>query len=50
MSEKVYRTMHKAGVCNLFFGILIIVVGITSGVMLIISGGKLLKKKSEILF
>ncbi|WP_313133371.1 hypothetical protein [Anaerocolumna sp.] len=50
MSEKIYTTMKSVGIGNLVMGILLIVAGIASGVMMIISGGKLLKKKSDILF
>lgn len=50
MSEKIYTTMKSVGIGNLVIGILLIVAGIVSGVLMIISGGKLLKKKSEILF
>ncbi len=50
MSEKIYNTMKSVGVGNLVIGILIILAGIATGVLMIISGAKLLKKKSEILF
>ncbi len=50
MSEKIYSTMKSVGVGNLVMGILFIVAGIAGGVIMIISGGRLLKKKSEILF
>lgn len=50
MSEKIYTTMKSVGIGNLVMGILLIVAGIASGIMMIISGGKLLKKKSDILF
>jgi uncharacterized membrane protein YuzA (DUF378 family) len=50
MSEKIYTTMKTVGVGNLIMGILFIIVGVAGGVIMIISGGKLLKKKSEILF
>lgn len=50
MSEKIYTTMKSVGIGNLVMGILIIVAGIVSGVLMIISGGKLLKKKSDLLF
>lgn len=50
MSEKIYTTMKSVGIGNLVMGILLIVAGIASGVIMIISGGKLLKKKSDILF
>ena len=50
MSEKIYTTMKSVGIGNLVMGILLIISGIVSGVLMIVSGGKLLKKKSEILF
>lgn len=50
MSEKIYSTMKAVGIGNLVAGILLIVVGIAGGILLIISGGNLLKKKSDILF
>ncbi len=50
MSEKIYTTMKAVGIGNLVMGILLIISGIVSGVLMIVSGGKLLKKKSEILF
>ena len=50
MSEKIYNTMKTVGVGNLVIGILIILAGVACGVLMIISGAKLLKKKSEILF
>lgn len=48
--EKVYKTMKGAGVFNLVLGILLIVFGITFGVLNIVNGGKLLKNRSNILF
>ena len=50
MHEKIYGTMKNVGVGNLVFGIIIIVAGITVGVMSIINGAKLLKSESNILF
>jgi len=50
MSEKIYTTMKSVGVGNIVIGILLIVTGITSGVLVIVNGGRLLRKKSEILF
>lgn len=50
MSEQAYKTMKSVGVFNLIFGILTIAAGIGAGICLIISGGKLLKRKSSILF
>lgn len=48
--EKIYNTMKSVGIGNLVMGILFIVAGVTGGIVMIISGAKLLKKKSEILF
>lgn len=50
MSEKIYSTMKSVGVGNLVIGILVIIAGITGGVLMIIGGTRLLKKKSDILF
>lgn len=50
MSEKIYSTMKAVGIGNLVTGILIIVLGVAGGILMIISGAKLLKKKSDILF
>ncbi|MGN1147753.1 MAG: hypothetical protein ACI4TB_04980 [Lachnospiraceae bacterium] len=50
MEEKLYRTMRGTGVTNIVVGILTMVVGITSGILLFISGAKLLSRKSNILF
>jgi len=50
MSEKIYTTMKSEGVGNIVIGILLIVTGITSGVLVIVNGSRLLRKKSEILF
>jgi hypothetical protein len=50
MMEKIYHTMKSVGVWNLVMGILLIIAGVVSGVLLILNGTKLLKKKSELLF
>ena len=43
MDERIYKTMGRSGALS-------IVLGVTSGVMLLISGGRLLTGKSKILF
>ncbi len=48
--ERVYKVMKGAGSYNIVIGILLIVIGITLGVLNIVAGGKLLKTKSNILF
>lgn len=50
MPEKAYQTMRHAGAWNLVMGVVILIMGITLGVMSIIYGGKLIKNKSEIIF
>lgn len=50
MNEKIYKTMSGAGVTSLVLGIVIMVTGIVSGIMLILGGTRLLKKRSEITF
>lgn len=50
MEEKVYKTMRGAGAWNIVIGVVLLVVGVAAGVMLIISGGKLLADKSKVLF
>ena len=46
--EKIYLTMKRTGAGNI--GILSICVGLTSGIMLIVTGANLLKKKKHISF
>ena len=48
--ERVYKTMKRAGVCNLILGIVVLVTGITTGVLMIINGSRLIYQKKNILF
>ena len=48
--EKVYKTMRNIGASNIAIGIIMIVAGVSAGVMAIISGAVLLKRKKEIIF
>lgn len=50
MGEEAYKAMKSVGIFNLIFGILTIIAGVGTGICMIIAGGKLLKKKSNILF
>ena len=50
MSEKVYKTMNTIGITNLITGIGVMVVGIGIGTLIIVSGARLLKSKSDLLF
>lgn len=48
--EKVYKTMKKTGVGNLILGIIILLTGITTGILMIISGARLLHEKKNLIF
>lgn len=49
MNEKIYKTMGVAGVVAIVVGIIISAVGVVCGVVSIVFGGRLLKKKEQIL-
>ncbi len=49
MNEKIYKTIGFSGGANLAIGICILITGITSGILLILNGAKLLKSKKKIL-
>ena len=48
--EKIYKTMRNTGAINITVGIIILVTGVTVGILSIVSGGVLLKRKSDIVF
>ncbi len=50
MEEKIYKTMSGSGALNITLGVIAIVAGIAGGVLLIVSGAKLLAGKSKIMF
>ncbi|MBQ4284046.1 MAG: hypothetical protein IJB96_08985 [Lachnospira sp.] len=50
MDEKLFKKIKGIGALNLVFGVVAIVTGVTAGVMLIVSGARLLAHKSENLF
>ena len=50
MNEKLYKTMGVSGAGNITIGIISLVTGGVSGVLLIITGARLLKKRSDIMF
>lgn len=47
MEEKIYNLMKNAGITTLAIGIAAIVSGLAAGVLLIITGAKLLKNKGN---
>ena len=48
--EKIYLTMKRTGTGNIVLGILSICLGLASGIMLIVTGANLLKKKKHLSF
>ena len=48
--ERAYKTMTSSGGMNIAFGIVMIVIGITSGVITIVNGARLLQHRGEITF
>jgi hypothetical protein len=49
MEERTYKVLGGSGAVNIAFGIISIVVGVTTGVFLIITGGKLLASRKNII-
>lgn len=50
MEEKVYKTMGRSGALSIVIGVVSIVTGLAGGVLLIISGARLLSGRTKILF
>lgn len=50
MEEKAYKTMSRTGALNITLGVIALVVGIAGGVLLTVSGARLLAAKSKLLF
>ena len=50
MNEKIYHSLGRIGGASIALGIISIVVGVTVGILSIVSGGKLLKDKKHLLF
>jgi hypothetical protein len=48
MGEKIYKSMGRIGAGGIVLGILMIVVGVTAGVLTIIGGAKLLNTKNHL--
>lgn len=49
MNEKIYKTMSRSGACSLVLGIVVLAAGTAAGILMIISGANLLKRKADIL-
>jgi hypothetical protein len=50
MNEKAYKTMAGVGAGNLALGIILLTVGLVSGILMIVNGARLLKNKSDLIF
>ena len=49
MNEKIFKTIRGTGAASLAVGIVVLVTGISAGVMMIVNGARLLKCKSQVL-
>ncbi|MBP7320633.1 MAG: hypothetical protein KA953_06180 [Lachnospiraceae bacterium] len=49
MNERVYKTMGRTGTAAIVLGIISMSVGVVCGILSIIFGARLLKRKSEVL-
>ena len=49
MNEKIYKTMASSGAGSLALGIVVLVTGLVTGILMIVNGARLLKRKSDIL-
>ncbi len=50
MNEKIYKTMAITGAGNIALGIIVLISGIACGILVIVNGAKILKRKSDIIF
>ena len=50
MEEKVYKVMRGAGATNIALGVISLTVGIVAGILMIVTGARLIAGKSKILF
>ena len=49
MNEKVFKSVSGASVMNIVLGVVVLVTGITSGVLLLVNGAKLMKSKNDLM-
>jgi hypothetical protein len=50
MVEKAYKSMSRVGALNITVGIVVLVLGVVSGVLLIIGGGRLHRINQRLCF
>ncbi len=49
-NEKTYKTLSVVGGGNIALGIVILLAGISAGILMIVSGGRLLSAKKDLTF
>ena len=49
MNEKVFKTIASSGIATIVIGIITIVTGVSAGVLLLVSGAKLIKSKDDLM-
>ena len=49
MSEKLYKTVSGVGAGSIALGVIALVTGITTGILMIVNGARLLKSKSDMM-
>ncbi len=49
MNEKVYKTMGTTGALSLTVGIIVLVCGVVSGILMLVSGARLLNNRKNVL-
>ena len=50
MNDKIYTPLGRVGGGNIAMGAVLVVVGVATGVLMIVSGAGLLKRRGEIMF
>ena len=50
MNERLYKQIVNTGIWNLVGGIILLIGGITMGVLMVVSGAKLLRSKNNLVF
>lgn len=49
MEEKVFKSLSVAGIWNLVLGITVLATGLVCGILLLVSGGRLLRRRKDVM-